>query len=80
MINSLSNNLPIDDVKLETLRQFTASLVEKRGWVSEEDIETFFETGYTKRNILELIVGVGQKTISNYVNHIAHTPIDQQIK
>jgi hypothetical protein len=26
--------------------------------------------------VLDVILGVGVKTLSNYTNHIAHTPLD----
>lgn len=80
MIEALRTNQPLNDTKLESFRQFTALLVEKRGWATEEDIATFLSAGYTQKNILELIVGIGQKTISNYVNHMTHTPLNKQIE
>ncbi len=78
MIEALRTNQPLNDMKLETFRQFIVLLVEKRGWASEEDVTTFLAAGYTQKNVLELILGIGQKTISNYMNHITHTPLDQQ--
>jgi AhpD family alkylhydroperoxidase len=80
MVEALRTNQPLKDAKLETFRQFTALLVEKRGWASDEEIQKFLDAGYTQKNVLELIVGIGQKTISNYVNHITHTPLDEQTK
>jgi len=76
IIESLRDNKPINDAKLEALRQFTIAVVEKRGWVSEEDIAKFISAGYTKAQILEVLVGVAQKTLSNYTSHIANTPLD----
>lgn len=80
MIEALRNNQPLADIKLEALRQFTALLFEKRGWASDEEVDAFLAAGYTRKNILELIVGIGQKTISNYVNHLVHTSLDKQIE
>ncbi|PKP12752.1 MAG: carboxymuconolactone decarboxylase [Bacteroidetes bacterium HGW-Bacteroidetes-3] len=80
MIEALRNNLPLKDEKLETLRKFAVLLTEKRGWASEEEIAKFLDAGYTRKNILELVVGIGQKIISNYVNHITNTPVDKQVK
>lgn len=80
MIEALRTNQPLNDEKLETFRQFVALLVEKRGWATEEDIAKFLAAGYTQKNVLELVVGIGQKTISNYVNHLVHTPLDKQIE
>ena len=80
MIEALRNNLPLKDEKLETLRKFAVLLTEKRGWASEEEITKFLDAGYTRKNILELVVGIGQKIISNYVNHITNTPVDRQVE
>lgn len=80
IIDELRNNETLKDPKYEALRKLTTILVEKRGWATDEDIEAFLSVGYTKKNVLELVVGVGQKTISNYVNHIVHTPLDSQIE
>ncbi len=35
---------------------------------------------FTKQNILEVILGVAVKVISNYTNHIAATPTDAFMK
>lgn len=80
MIEALRENKSLDDPKLEALRKMTAILVEKRGWATENEIQEFLNAGYSSKNVLELIIGVGQKILSNYVNHIAHTPVDEQAK
>jgi len=76
IIDSLRTNKPISDNKLETLRKFTHSVVEKKGWVHQEEIDAFLQVGYSRGQILEVIVGVSQKTLSNYINHIVKTPLD----
>jgi uncharacterized peroxidase-related enzyme len=80
MIEALRNNLPLKNEKLETLRKFAVLLTEKRGWASDEEITKFLAAGYTQKNILELVLGIGQKIISNYVNHITNTPVDRQVE
>ena len=44
--------------------------------ISEEELNAFYEEGYTQRNLLDIILGLSQKVISNYTNHIAETPLD----
>jgi alkylhydroperoxidase family enzyme len=80
IINNLRDNKSLDDPKLEALRNFTSLMVDKRGWATEQEIDDFLGAGYDQTQILELIVGIAQKTISNYVNHIAKTPLDEQVK
>jgi alkylhydroperoxidase family enzyme len=51
-------------------------IVRNRGHVTQEDLDTFYAGGYTERQVLEIILGLSQKVISNYTNHIANTPVD----
>ena len=74
--DALRNETPLPSVKLETLRDFTLKLVRNRGNVSDADIQLFFDAGYENRQILEIVLGIAQKVMSNYTNHLAQTPID----
>lgn len=65
------------DPKLETLRTTTLTLVRNRGMLSEQELEQFFQAGYGKQQLLEVVLGISQKVISNYVNHLSKTPIDE---
>jgi AhpD family alkylhydroperoxidase len=76
VIQAVRNNRPIADPKLEALRQFVLAVTEKRGFIKEEELDAFLEAGYTNRNVLEVVLAVGLKTLSNYTNHIAQTPLD----
>ncbi|MGC8537199.1 MAG: carboxymuconolactone decarboxylase family protein [Rhizomicrobium sp.] len=75
-IEALRNGQPLSDPHLETLRQFTLKLVRQRGHVSQGELDAFLAAGFTKRKVLDIILGLGQKVMSNYVNHLADTPVD----
>ncbi len=75
--NALRNSTSLPTEKLQVLHETTLILVRNRGNISGEELEVFYKAGYTKRNLLEIILGLSQKVISNYTNHIAETPIDQ---
>ena len=77
VIEAIREGRPIDDAKLQAFRAFVQDVVETRGRPSEETQSAFFEAGYTKKNVIEVIVGVTMKTLSNYVNHFAETPLDE---
>lgn len=68
------------DPKLEALRQFTRRVVTERGWVEDADVQRFLDAGYSRENLLDVLAGVTQKTLSNYANHIAETPVDEQFQ
>ncbi|MEO9952974.1 carboxymuconolactone decarboxylase family protein [Nonlabens sp.] len=73
---ALRNETPLADSKLEALRTMTLSVVRNRGNVSQEDLDAFYAAGYGETQVLEIILGLSQKVISNYTNHIANTPVD----
>ena len=77
LTEALREQQPMPTAKLQALQNLTLSMVRNRGHVSEEEIEAFFAAGYAQRQLLDIILGLSQKTISNYVNHIAHTPVDK---
>jgi len=74
---ALRENATIPDNKLEALRRFASTVVDKRGHLEEADIQALLEAGYTRQTVLEVVLGVGMKTLSNYTNHIVNTPLDQ---
>ena len=64
------------DPRLEALRQFTLEVIRERGWVGEGAVDRFLAAGFTKQNVLELMLAVSHKVLSNYINHIVDTPVD----
>lgn len=74
---ALRNETPLPSPKLEALRTFTIQMVRERGNATDAQIETFFAAGYNHRAVLDVILGIAQKTMSNYVNHVAETPVDK---
>jgi uncharacterized peroxidase-related enzyme len=73
-IAALRNSTPIADPRLQALRVFAETVVRERGFVGDAAVDRFIEAGFTKENVLEVVTVVATKTISNYVNHITHTP------
>ncbi|MEO9753596.1 carboxymuconolactone decarboxylase family protein [Roseibium sp.] len=75
--NALRDQTPLPNARLEALRNFTLKLVRDRGNVDDAAVQAFLDAGFTKRNILEVVLGYSQKIMSNYTNHLAQTPIDK---
>lgn len=73
-ILALRNGTAIPDVRLQALRAFAEAVVRERGFVGDAGLAAFLAAGFTKAQVLEVVLIVSCKTISNYVNHIAHTP------
>lgn len=75
--DALRNETPLQNAKLEALRTFTIQMVRTRGNVSETQMAAFFDAGYGHRAVLDVVLGLAQKTMSNYINHMAQTPVDE---
>lgn len=75
-LETLRDGKNLGDKKLNELARFTRKLVNGRGYVDQNSIKSFLDVGYTQQHILEVILGVAMKTLSNYTNHIAETPVD----
>jgi uncharacterized peroxidase-related enzyme len=68
--------LPSDD-RLRSLVRATRRILGKRGWLSDADEAEFDDLGLGRPELYEIVSLVGVKTMSNYVNHIAETEIDE---
>ena len=64
------------DSKLDALAKFTASTVENRGKGTEENKEAFFKEGYDQANMIDVVVVIGDKIMSNYLHNLAGFEID----
>lgn len=76
-IEALRNETPLPNTRLEALRTFTLDVIRNRGNVNETAVQAFLDAGFSKRQILEVILGLAQKIMSNYTNHLANTPVDK---
>lgn len=76
VVQAIRAGTPLADPKLEILRLLASEIVTSRGWPRQETLRRFLAAGYTQANVLEVVLGVGLKTLSNYTNHLAGTPLD----
>lgn len=77
IVSALRDGRTLEDSRLEALRRFTTQVVESRGVVDDGALDRFLAAGFERRQVLEVIVGVTMKTLSNYSNHVAETPLDE---
>lgn len=76
VIAAVHDNTPVPDAKLNALVSLVRELVRDRGYAKERTIQKFLAAGYKKEQVMELLLGIALKTISNYLSHICPTPID----
>ncbi len=77
LTEALRNNTAMPTEKLQVLQDTTLLIVRNRGHISDAALDAFYAVGYGQRQVLDIILGVSQKVISNYTNHIANTPVDE---
>jgi AhpD family alkylhydroperoxidase len=68
VIEAVHNNTPIPDAKLNALVTLVRELVRERGYAKEKTIQKFLSAGYKKQQVMELLLGIALKTISNYLD------------
>ncbi len=64
------------DSKLDALAKFTASVVENKGRATTDSKEAFFDAGYTEANLVDVVIVIGDKIISNYIHNLTGFEID----
>lgn len=64
------------DAKYNALAALVKSFVENAGKVSADAINNFFEVGYTNENLVDTIILIGDKTITNYLYAATKIPVD----
>jgi uncharacterized peroxidase-related enzyme len=62
--------------KYAALAKFVKETTVNRGRPSENAYDTFFEAGYTKANLVDVMMIIGDKIISNYLHNITQIPVD----
>lgn len=75
-IQALRNRTPISDARLEALRGFAELVAATRGFAGDAAVEAFLAAGFTRAQVLEVVTIIATKVISNYANHLTHTPLE----
>lgn len=64
------------DNKLDALAKLAAAIIVNRGSVQDETLNNFYAAGYNNENLIDVIVAVGEKTITNFLHKVTNIPID----
>jgi AhpD family alkylhydroperoxidase len=68
------------DKRFAALSTLARTLIEKRGHLSEQELDLFLAAGFTKEQVLEVIAIVAASTITNYAGTIANPPLDDSFR
>lgn len=80
LVDAVREGKTLADAKLNALVNFTREVVGERGYVSENTKAEFLRQGYAEAQMMEVIVGVALKTVSNYIDHLNPVEIDSGFK
>ena len=64
------------DAKFDALARLTKGVTEQRGHIEPALLDAFFAAGWTKENLVDAIVVIGDKTVSNYLHSTTKVPVD----
>ncbi|TGL57860.1 carboxymuconolactone decarboxylase family protein [Leptospira ognonensis] len=67
------------DLKMKALSRLVKSIVETHGRPDATLLEAFFTAGYTEENMIDMLVIIGDKIVSNYLHGITQIPIDFEL-
>ena len=79
-IEALREGLALPDAKHQALRTFTKELIEHRGHIGDERLRALLDAGYSRKQALEVLVGLSAKLLSNFTNALAHTKLDEGVR
>jgi alkylhydroperoxidase family enzyme len=71
--------LPMDK-RFAALSSLARTLIEKRGHLSEQELDAFTAAGFTKEQVLEVVAIVAASTITNYAGTITNPPLEDPFR
>lgn len=64
------------DARLDALAQLVKSIATERGRADPALVQAFFDAGWTPENLVDVIVVIGDKTVTNYLHATTQVPVD----
>jgi len=79
VVESIRDQQPIDDARLNAVAVFTRAVIATRGGVSDEELSTFRAAGFTDANALEVVLGVSLATLCNFANNLSQNELNPEL-
>ena len=79
-IERIRNREPLTNARLESLRRFTEAVTKRKGDVPHDLWSDFEDAGFDARAALDVTLGVTLKTLTNSVNYLIETPLDEEFR
>ena len=75
-INAVRDGRAAEDAKLQALHHFVKHMLDTRGKADDAEVRTFLNAGYSETQVLELMVGIAMKALSNTFSRFAKTELE----
>ena len=62
------------DARLAALSRFAGLFLQTRGHAGDAAVDAIVAAGFSRANVLDVVAIIAAKTLSNYTNHLTHTP------
>lgn len=79
-VERLRRGKPLTDPRLEKLHRFAGKMVASHGEASDADVQALLAVGYTRRQVLEVLLLIANKLIAVYANRIMGTDLDAALQ
>jgi AhpD family alkylhydroperoxidase len=76
LVSALREDKPLPDARLQAIRDFTHTVVDTAGDVPDDALTAFTAAGFTRRQALEVVLGIGTYTMSTLANRLTRAPLD----
>ena len=76
VLGAVRSGATIADSKLAALSTFTSHMFTTRGRPTTANMKAFLHAGYTEAQVLEIVLALAVKTLSNYTNHVNNPKVD----
>jgi AhpD family alkylhydroperoxidase len=77
LVTALRDGKPLPDARLQAVRDFTLTVLDTAGEVPDESLAAFTSAGFTTRQALEVVLGIGTYTMSTLANRLTRAPLDE---
>ncbi|WP_445003371.1 carboxymuconolactone decarboxylase family protein [Halomonas mongoliensis] len=76
VLAAIRSGQPIPDERLAALAEFTRVMFETHGMPNQGDVKAFLDAGFEEQQVLQIVLALAVKTLSNYANHVNHPELD----
>lgn len=77
LVEALREGKPLPDERLQAVQDFTQTVLDTTGDVPDDAMKAFLDAGFTTRQALEVVLGIGTYTMSTIANRLTRAPLDE---